>query len=70
MVSMRVDEIEEAGLALVPGTVLDRRCTRCGEKIALSPAMLRAFNGGLPEVWCWPCLWEVHPEGVNFRRAR
>lgn len=69
MVSMRAKTIEEERLALVPGTTTDR-CHRCGEKIVLSPGMLKELNRSDARLWCWECLWELHPSHINFVQTR
>lgn len=69
LVSIRKDEIEERGLALIPGTTWEG-CSRCGEKIAMSPAMqgIRRGRGLVP--WCWDCVYETNPHGFALAADR
>lgn len=69
MVSYRMKEIEERRLAVVPGTDAEP-CGRCYEKVAVSPAMYRLLSHNPTALWCWECLWEVGPPGINFVATR
>lgn len=56
-------------MVVLPGTTWEG-CARCGEQIAMTPAMqgLRRKNGYMP--WCWDCVFETNPHGFGIGMNR
>lgn len=64
VVSMRWREAERLSRVMLPGT-RPEPCERCGEKVAVTPAMRAALFDLQKQPWCYECVEETHPEGYG-----
>lgn len=48
---------------VVPGSIFDRRCGKCGERVIIAPSGQRLLARKALKIHCWPCYRQAAEKG-------
>ncbi len=69
IVSLRRRELERRGFLVFPGTTYEP-CSRCGNHVAMSPAMHGVAARENVRPFCYECVAELNPKGARLTLDR
>lgn len=65
IVTLRRRELDRRGFLVFPGTTFVP-CARCGNQVAMSPALHRVAERHQVRPYCYECVQELNPKGVRL----